>query len=312
MKPIKLQSQRLRILLGTRFPRGWPLPFNPRVDWIQVEYGTPRYWRELARAHGVVTLLSHKIDAAFLKRAPLLRVVAQYAVGYENIDLAACEKCNVRIVNTPGVLTRSTAECAATLLLSCARRTREGMELCNRGAFKGWKPDLYLGIELKNKHAVLVGEGRIGMETAKLFRALGMKTHFISRNTSIANINRLLCLAEVLSLHMAYRPELKHWLNSKRLALLPKNSIVINTARGALIDEKALARQLVRGHLFAVGLDVFEREPSIEPILKKHPRAHLLPHLGSATVEARIQMFRLATQSCLQLLLGKNVKNEVT
>ena len=217
--------------------------------------------KRVSEAEGLVSLLSHTIDQKFLARAPKLKVVANYAVGLNNIDQKECARRGIQVCNTPGVLTRATAELTLALLLAAARRFPEGQALCRTGRFRGWAPDLLLGHELLGRHAVLLGRGRIGLETARLFRALGMSVEFITREDSTRSIAQKLKRAQVLSLHAPLTPQTQYWLSKERLALLPRDAIVLNTARGPLIDERALADALRKRRVFAAGLDVFEREP---------------------------------------------------
>jgi glyoxylate reductase len=263
-------------------------------------------------ADAVVSLVRVPIDERLLARARKLRVVGNYAVGIDNIDLAACGRRGIRVVNTPDVLTRATAELALTLLLAAARRVPEGEALCRGRKFPAWAPDLLLGQELRGRQAVIVGRGRIGKETARLFKGIGLKVRFITPSTKPAEIQRLLKSAQVLSMHTRLVPKTRHWLDSRKLALLPRDAIVINTSRGPVIDEKALARALKRKRIFAAGLDVFEREPRIEPALLKLPNVVLLPHVGSATREARHAMARAVLSGVVGVLNGKRPWNEVT
>lgn len=287
--------------------REWLLP-RCEVIWAR----TPARLRaEIPKADALIALLTRKIDAPLLRLAPRLKVVANVAVGVDNIDLAVCKKLGITVVNTPEVLTRATAELALALLLAAARRLPEGERLCRSGKFTGWRPDLLLGLELKGRSAIVVGPGRIGTETSKLFRALGLRVSTLSRRSADREIRAKLQEAQVLSLHLPYTRATHHWLNRKRIALLPKDCIVINTARGPLIDEKALIQSLNSGKIFAVGLDVFENEPAIPRALRKNARAVLLPHLGSATLETRARMAKLAIQGALAVLDGKSPKNRV-
>ncbi len=267
--------------------------------------------KALPKADGLITLLSDTVDEKLLSRAPRLRVVGNYAVGVNNIDLSACTRRGIAVVNTPGVLTHATAEMALALLLAAARRMPEGERLCRAGKFRGWAPDLLLGLELRGRHAVLVGPGRIGTETARLFQALGLTAEFISRYDSPEEVNRKLARAQILSLHLPLNEQTRHWLDAKRLALLPSDAIVLNTSRGPLINEKALVRALRQRRLFAAGLDVFEREPLIEPALRKLQNVVLIPHLGSATHETREAMARLVVSGTLGILRGEAVTNQV-
>jgi glyoxylate reductase len=265
----------------------------------------------LQKADGLITLLTQPVTAALLDQAPRLRVVGNMAIGVDNIDLKACAQRGIQVVNTPDVLTRATAELAIALLFAAAKRIPEGENLCRKGQFKGWKPDMLLGLELKGRKAILLGKGRIGQETGKMMQALGLQVDFITRKDSPTAIEKKLKQAQVLSLHAPSHASTKHWLNGKRIALLPKDSIVINTARGPLMDEKALIEALQKKRIFAAGLDVFEKEPTIPPALRKLPNVVLLPHIGSATRETRKAMARLVVQGTLGVLSGKRVPNTV-
>ncbi len=267
--------------------------------------------RELPRADGLITLLSDRVDEALLARAPRLRALANYAVGFDNIDLEACHRRGIRVANTPGVLDRSTAELTLTLLLACARRVPEGEATCRADRFAGWAPDHLLGLELKGRRALIVGPGRIGTETGRLFRAIGLRVETLGRNASATEIRRKLAHAQILSLHCPLTPSTRHWLNAERLALLPADAIVLNTTRGPVVDERALVNALRNRTIFAAGLDVFEREPRIPAALRRLPNCVLLPHVGSATREARNAMARLAIRGVLGLLGGKRIPNEV-
>jgi glyoxylate reductase len=267
--------------------------------------------RSLSQATALITLLSDRVDAKLLARAPKLKVIGNYAVGTDSIDLKACAARGIKVVNTPGVLTRATAELALTLLLAAARRVPEGEMLCRKNKFKGWAPDMLLGLELKGRTAVIVGQGRIGRETARLFRGIGLKTSFVTRKDSAATTARKLRRAQVLSLHIPGTRANHHWLSAARLKLLPHDAIVINTARGTVIDERALIAALRKRKIFAAGLDVYEREPKIPPALKKLPNVVLLPHLGSATRSTRANMAQLVISGVLKVLSGQRPPNLV-
>ena len=252
--------------------------------------------RALKEAEGLIVLLSHPVTARIISAMPRLRCLGTYSVGTNHIDQAACRTREIPIVNTPDVLTRATAELAAALLLAAARRLPEGEALCRKGRFKGWTPDLLLGLELQGRHAVLLGEGRIGRETARIFQGLGLTTEFINRRDTGRDINQKLARAQVLSLHCPLTPETHHWLDAKRLRLLPRDAIVLNTARGEVIDEKALIFTLKARRIFAAGLDVFEEEPKIPASLRQLPNVVLAPHLGSATQITRARMLEVVVR----------------
>jgi len=267
--------------------------------------------KALPFADAIITKFSDKIDARLLKRAPNLRVVGNFAVGTNNIDFNACKDFGVRVVHTPDVVTRSTAELVLALLLAAARRIPEGDVFCRRGLFKKWNSTLLLGMELQGRNAVLVGAGRIGNETEKLFRGFGLKTSFITRADSNSSILKKLKSAQILSLHFPLTGDTHHWLNSERIAQLPADAIVINTTRGAAIDEKALILALRKRRIFSAGLDVYENEPSIPASLKRLPNCVLMPHIGTSTVESRAAMSRLVISGVLGVLAGKRPRNEV-
>lgn len=260
---------------------------------------------------GFCALLSQKVDAAFLDRAPNLRVVSNYAVGYDNIDLAACKKRNVIVTNTPDVLTQATAEIAVALTFACARRVVEGDSYCRAGKFVGWGPDLLLGRELSGSRALIIGSGRIGKATGKIFEGIGMETHYLGSASTDKEIEQQLRSADVVSLHMPYRQATHHYLDRRRLEMMKPDAILINTARGAVIDEGALCDVLASGHLFSVGLDVFEEEPKISAELLSNPRTVLLPHIGSATFKARRAMARLVLNAIADVLAGREPKNRI-
>ena len=268
--------------------------------------------RALKKADGLITLLSNPVDRELLSAAPHLKVVGNYAVGVNNIDLKTCAEFGIQVVNTPGVLTRSTAELAVALLFACARRLPEGEALSRSGRFKGWLPDLLLGMDLCGREATIVGRGKIGTETEVIFKALGLNVHVITRHTSKIDILHRLKRTQILSLHLPLTEQTRHWLNQARLAALPPDAIVINTSRGPVIDEKALIDTLRHRRIFAAGLDVYENEPSIPSTLRKLKNVVLLPHLGSATVKTRQAMARLLVQGVLAVLDGKAPANTVT
>lgn len=262
-------------------------------------------------ADGIVTLLSTRVDDALLDRAPRLKAVGNFAVGYDNVDLEACKARGVAVCNTPDVLTRATAELSLTLLLAAARRVPEGETMARAGAFAGWAPDMLLGRELFGRRAVIVGRGRIGEATGALFAAVGLEVAYITRSDDERAIDDKLARAQVLSLHVPLSEATRHWLDARRLALLPADAIVINTARGPVVDEAALIDVLRERRIFAAGLDVYEREPEIPKALRSLDNAVLLPHLGSATYRAREGMARLSSGGVAAVLRGEDPPNRL-
>ncbi len=298
------------VLTHPLFPEIVRQELKPRANVILAQ--TPAALRKaLPEAEGLLCLLTDSITARELELAPRLRAIANFAVGVNNIDLKECKKRGIRVANTPDVLTRSTAELTLALLFACARRIPEGEAICRKDAFSGWAPDYLLGLELKGRHAVIAGAGRIGKETGTLFEALGLTVEYLTRSSNPLQIRRALGRAQILSLHFPLTPKTHHWLDAKKLALLPRDAIVLNTTRGPTVDERALISALRKKQIFSAGLDVFEREPKIPSALRKLPNCVLLPHVGSATREARSAMARSAIHGLLGLLNGQRIPNEV-
>ncbi|MDX2200947.1 MAG: D-glycerate dehydrogenase [Phycisphaerae bacterium] len=269
----------------------------------------------IAGANAVLTVLSVKVDDEFLAAAgPGLRIVANYAVGFDNIDVAACGRRGVRASNTPGVLTEATADIAWSLILSTARRVIEGDRIVRTGQWQGWKPTELLGLELSGATLGVIGAGRIGCATARRSSGFNMRVVY-SHPRAVpeldgplaarrVELDELLRTSDIVSLHVPFRPENRHMLDARRLALLRDGALLINTARGSLIDEAALVRELSTGRIRA-GLDVYEFEPRLSPGLAELPNVVLLPHLGSATHATRRAMARLAAENILAVLSGR-------
>jgi glyoxylate reductase len=274
------------------------------------------------RASALVTLLSDPVTERVLAAGPGLKVVANYAVGTDNIDLSAARRLGVVVTNTPGVLTEATADLAWALLLGVARRVAEGHRMMLRGAFKGWEPGLLLGLDLQGKTLGVVGMGRIGRAVARRASAFGMRVLYAQRRrllpseeaalgAAFAPLEELLGRCDVVTLHCPLTPETRHLLDSKRLGSMKPGAILINTGRGPLVDETALVEALRSGHLSGAGLDVYEREPELAPGLKECPNVLLLPHAGSAGMETRAAMARMAVGDALAVLEGRQPRNEV-
>lgn len=267
--------------------------------------------KQLRSADALLTLVTTPVDSTLLHQAPRVRVIGNYGVGVNNIDFEACRAHNVKVCNTPGVLTQSTAELAMALLLAVARRIPEGESVCRANRFQGVLPDTLLGLQLQGRRATLVGQGRIGKKMGQLLRAFGVQVQFITREDSPPQVRRKLREAEILSLHCPLTSATTHWLNKDRLALLPPQAMVVNTARGPVIDEVALIEALRQGRLWGAGLDVYEQEPKIPLALRKLKNVVLLPHIGSATHESRRAMATLVMKGIVALLNGKSPSNRV-
>lgn len=267
-------------------------------------------------ATALVTLLSDNIDAEVINALPELKVIANYAVGFNNIDVEAAKAKGVIVTNTPDILTDATADLAMALLLSTARRIVEADKFVRKGLFKGWKPELLLGIELNGKTLGIIGLGRIGKAVAKRAQAFGMKVVYHNRrplskeeeetlNVEYRSLEQLLKESDFVSLHVPLTKETYHLLGRSRLKLMKPSAVLINTSRGAVVDEKALIEFLQQGKIAAAGLDVYENELEVPYALKELDNVILLPHIGSATVETRNNMAVLVAKNVLAVLEGK-------
>jgi glyoxylate reductase len=270
----------------------------------------------VAGADAVVTLLHDRVDDAFLDAAgPGLRVVANVAVGYDNIDVAACARRGVVATNTPGVLVDATADIAMALILCSTRRLGEGERMIRAGGTWSWSMFFLLGTGLQGKTLGIVGLGRIGAATARRARAFGMRIAYAGRRRADAaveseldaaflGLDELLAAADVVSLHTPLSDATRHLIDARRLRLMKPTAHLVNTSRGPVVDEAALAEALREGVIAGAGLDVFEREPAVEPALLGLENVTLVPHLGSATVETRTAMGILAARNVAAVLAG--------
>jgi lactate dehydrogenase-like 2-hydroxyacid dehydrogenase len=264
-----------------------------------------------ADVDGVLSLIPTKVDDAFLSRAgSRLRIVANYGVGVDNIDLDAARARGIVIANTPDVLTSATAEQAVALMLALLRRVAEGDRFLRRGAEWVFSLEFMLGESLDGKVVAIVGPGRIGKETARLAEAHGAAPLFVGRRDSL---NDALALADVVSLHVPATPETRHLIDAEALAAMKPTAVLVNTARGTIVDEAALVDALRLGVIAGAALDVFEFEPSVTPGLLELENVVLTPHLGSATRETREAMGFLAVSALRSLLIeGVMPPNVVT
>jgi len=253
---------------------------------------------------------------------PRLKVIANYAVGFNNIDIETARQRGVRVTNTPGVLTDATADLAFGLILATSRRIVESDRFVREHRFNGWKPDLFTGPSLADKNLGIVGLGRIGKAVAIRAKAFGMKVVYHNRKPMLPeeeealgvrhmSLEDLLRISDFLSLHVPLTAETRHMLNEKRISMMKREAIIINTARGALIDEEYLIKALRDGRIAAAGLDVYEEEPFISQELLDLPNVVLLPHVGSATHEARRAMSIMVGRNVAAVLEGKEPPNVV-
>ncbi|HKC59044.1 MAG TPA: D-glycerate dehydrogenase [Myxococcales bacterium] len=258
----------------------------------------------VASADGLLALLTERVDAELLAAAPSLRVVANHAVGVDNVDVRACTARGVWVTNTPDAVTESTADLTWALILAVARRIGEGERLVRAGRFKAWAPTMLLGLELRGATLGIVGLGRIGEAVARRARGFGMHVlHTTSRGG--VPLEELLARSDVVTLHCPLTAATRHLIDARRLAQMKRGALLVNTSRGPVVDEAALVASLEAGHLGGAGLDVYENEPSVHPGLLGREDVVLLPHLGSATHATRAQMATMALTDAARVLRGE-------
>jgi glyoxylate reductase len=271
--------------------------------------------RETRDADGLVSLLTDKIDGELMDACPRLRVVSNYAVGFDNLDIPAGSSRGILMGNTPGVLTETTADFAFALLMASARRIVEGADYVRADRWKTWGPLLLLGVDVHHATLGLVGLGRIGVEMAKRARGFEMRVIYYDvirhedfeqqYGLTYAPLEDVLAQADFVSIHTPLTPETHHLMNRERFALMKSSAILINTSRGPVVDEAALAWALKEHVLAGAALDVYEKEPEINAALMPLENVLLIPHLASATTETRTAMADLAVSNALAVLNGK-------
>lgn len=265
-----------------------------------------------------LSMLSNRVTRSVLKKSKQLKIVANYAVGYNNIDTSAASELGIRVANTPDVLTDATADLATGLMIAAARNFPVAESYLRNGQFTGWEPLGFRGIELSQSVIGIIGMGRIGRAFAKRAGAFEAKIIYHNRNRVSQqtedklnaeyepDLEKLLSQVDILSLHCPLTDETHHLLHRKRLALMQKHAIIVNTARGAVIEEKALADALKNQKIAGAGLDVYENEPSVHPDLLAAPNCILLPHIGSATFYARKKMAELTADAIIGVLQNRD------
>jgi glyoxylate reductase len=268
--------------------------------------------KRVAGTHAIVCLLTDAIDTAVLDAAgPQLKIVANVAVGYNNIDVAACRARGIQVTNTPDVLTNACADFTWGLILAVTRRLGEGERVVRAGQWKGWALDYMLGMELRGKQLGLVGVGRIGRAVADKAPAFGMTVAYTARtaadipNSTQMPLDRLLATSDIVSLHCPMTPETTHLIDQKALTKMKRTAYLINTSRGPVVDEAALAWALKERLLAGAALDVYEKEPEIHAGLMSLENVLLIPHLASATTETRTAMADLAVTNAIAVLNGQ-------
>ena len=298
-KPLVILTRKLPDVIETRMMELFDVRLNPDDH--------PMSRAELIAAVGqaevLVPTITDRIDAGMLAQAgPRLKLVANFGTGVDHIDLASAHARGISVTNTPDVLTEDTADMTMALILSVPRRLVEGERLLRSESWRGWSPTFMLGHRIWGKRLGIIGMGRIGQAVARRAKAFGMTIHYHNRKrvhpdieaeleaTYWESLDQMLARMDIVTIHCPHTPATFHLLSARRLALMPAHAFLINTARGEIVDENALTRMLVKGELAGAGLDVFEHEPAVNPKLLALDTVVLLPHLGSATLEGRLDM----------------------
>jgi glyoxylate reductase len=311
-----------RVLVTRPLPSEWLRPLveaGHDVGWIADE---PLTHDELADAiaeyDSLVCTITDRVDEAVLARgAGRLRVVGNIGVGYDNIDVSAAARLGVAVCNTPGVLDETTADLAFLLLLAASRRATDAETTLRTGEWHGFRVDAFLGNDVYGATLGIVGYGRIGQAMARRAAGFGMTVlHHCRRDTGlpgyVRELDELLSRADAVTLHVPLSEETRHLIDERRLRLMQPHAVLVNTSRGPVVDEPALAAALEQGLIFGAGIDVYEREPEVHPALLAAPHAVLLPHIGSATASTRRRMAQLACQGAVAVLAGQQPPNLVS
>jgi len=271
---------------------------------------------------GLLSLLVDSIDKDVMDAAPGLVIIANCAVGYDNIDMTYAKQKGILVTNTPGILTETTADLAWALIMAVSRRIPQADIFTREKRYKGWELDLFLGREVTRKRLGIIGMGRIGKAVALRAQAFRMDTVYTDPHrldpeeerrysASCVPLEELLSTSDIITIHTTLTPETKHLISEERLKLMKKEAILVNVARGPVVDEKALAEALEARQIWGAGLDVYEREPEIEEKLLSLDNVVLLPHIGSATFETRTKMAMMAAKNLVQGLKGERPDNLV-
>jgi len=298
-KPVVIITRKLPDAIETRMME----LFDARLNLDDRPLSKAELIEAVRHADVLVPTITDRVDAAVLSQAgPNLKLVANFGTGVDNIDLASARSRGISVTNTPGVLTEDTADMTMALILAVPRRLAEGERLLRGGAWTGWSPTFMLGHRIWGKRLGIIGMGRIGQAVARRAKAFGMAIHYHNRKRVHPDIeaeleasyweslDQMLARMDIVTVHCPHTPATFHLLSARRLKLLQPHAFVINTARGEIVDENALTRMLGRGELAGAGLDVFEHEPAVNPKLLELDNVVLLPHLGSATLEGRLDM----------------------
>jgi lactate dehydrogenase-like 2-hydroxyacid dehydrogenase len=311
-RPIVLVTRRLPDAVEARLGRDYAPRLNPE-DRI---YDREQLLDLAADATAIIPCHTERLDAELIGRLPSsVRAICSFSVGYDHIDLDAARARGIVVTNTPDVLSNATAEIAILLMLAAARRAHEGARMLREDAWSDWSAVGQLGIEITGKRLGIIGMGRVGQVVARRARGFDMEIHYYNRRrlepaleqgaVFHAELADLLRHSQVLSIHCPATPDTRGLLNAERIALLPDGAVVVNTARGAVVDDDALIAALHNGRLFAAGLDVFNDEPRIDPRYRGLDNAFLLPHIGSATRETRDAMGFRALDNLDAIIAGR-------
>jgi glyoxylate reductase len=306
-----------RILVTRQLPPGGLDPLEGH-ELVQREDDRPFTHEELvaavARVEAVVCLLTDRIDAEVIEAGRKLAVIGNVAVGYDNLDMEAATRAGVAVCNTPGVLDETTADVAFGLMLAASRRFGEAERDLRAGRWHGWNINQYLGHDVHGAILGLVGYGRIGQAMGRRASGFGMRVLHHTRHPTgqpghVASLDELLATADVVSLHVPLSERTRHLIGARELGLMKPSAVLVNTARGPVVDSDALADALESGRIFAAGLDVFEGEPEVPPRLLAAPRTVLLPHIGSGSLQTRTAMARMAADGVRAVLAGERPDN---
>ena len=298
-KPVVVVTRKLPDVIETRMME----LFDTRLNADDASMSQLQLIEAVREADVLVPTVTDRVDARVLSQAgPNLRLIASFGTGVDHIDLKTARQRGITVTNTPGVLTDDTADMAMTLILAVSRRVAEGERLVRSGEWKGWGPTTMLGSRLWGKRLGIIGLGRIGQALARRARGFGLSIHYHNRrrvHPDIENeleasywesLDQMLARMDIISVNCPHTPATFHLLSARRLQLLRPHAVVVNTSRGEIIDENALTRMLAQGQLAGAGLDVFEHEPAVNPKLLALDNVVLLPHMGSATIEGRVDM----------------------
>jgi glyoxylate reductase len=297
---------------------------HARVDGGTAAHGLTRerIREKIKDKEGLLCLLADRIDREIMDGAPRLRIIANCAVGIDNIDLDCSRKKGILVTNTPGVLTETTADLTWALILATARKIPQSDRFTKNGRFRGWELDLFLGKEVTGKRLGIIGMGRIGRAVASRARAFRMEVVYFdphrltleeekTYSAAFLPLDDLLASSDIVSVHASLHPGTRHLLSAGKLKLMKREAILVNVARGPIIDEEALAEALAKQELWGAGLDVYEREPEVNARLLRLDNVVLLPHIGSATYETRLWMAMMAARNLIQGLRGERPDNLV-